>query len=391
LKTGSPGFDNAEKAGSLARIATATVFFVLGFMVASWITHIPTIKHQLQLTSSELGIALLGIAIGSLLSISAVGILIARWGSRKVTAVGSLLGTSVMALPVLMPSYNLLIIAFLGMGLANGTAVVAMNAQGVAVENRLGRIIMSSLHAMFSIGGLAGSLMAVALLTAGLSPTVHILTATAISLTLVLCARGFLLSERTETVRADRGNFSLRINLVLLGLLTFVTLMTEGAIADWSALYFQQQLKLQREMAGLGYAGFSLAMAIGRLTGDRLVTSFGRATLLRTGGALAALGFVMILLEHWLLAIFGFICVGLGISNVIPLLYSVAGNVKNVRAGVGIATVSATGHLGFLVGPPLVGFLADWIGLTQALGIFFIFMAGIALSAKWVERQTADG
>ncbi len=375
--------------GSLARVATATVFFVLGFMVASWITHIPTIKNQLQLTSSQLGIALLGIAIGSLLSMSVVGILIARWGSRRLTVAGSLLGTSMMALPVLMPSYWLLIFAFTGIGIANGMAVVAMNAQGVAVENRMGRIIMSSLHAMFSIGGLAGSVFAVLLLIAGASPIAHILTATALSLGLVLCIKGFFLVDQPETARAGHGTLSLRANLLLLGLLTFVTLMTEGAIADWSALYFQQQLKLKHEMAGLGYAGFSLAMAVGRLTGDRLVMSFGKATLLRTGGALAALGFGMILLEQYLLAIFGFICVGLGISNVIPLLYSTAGNIRDMRPGAGIATVSATGHLGFLVGPPLVGFLADWMGLTLALGMFLVFMAGIALSAKWVERQAS--
>jgi MFS family permease len=385
-----PGSGNA---GPLARIATAIVFFVLGFMLASWITHIPTIKNQLGITSSQLGLALLGIAVGSLLSTSIVGIFIERWGSRKVTVVGSLLGTVMMMMPVLMPGYLPLVIAFVALGAANGTGVVAMNAQGLTVENRMGRIIMSSLHAMFSIGGLIGSLFAIALLKAGVSPLAHILTAGAIGLVLVLASKRFLLPDRAtaETIKsgAGRSYFSPQKNLLLLGMLTFVTLMTEGAIADWSALYLHQQLEIKAEMAALGYAGFSLAMAVGRLAGDRLATLFGRSTLLQTGGALAACGFIMLVLaEHYLLAVGGFICMGLGISNVIPLLYSTAGNMKNTRPGVGIATVSATGHLGFLVGPPLVGFLADWISLTYALGIFAVFMAFVASMGKWVERQT---
>jgi MFS family permease len=371
-----------------ARVATAVVFFVLGFMLASWITHIPTIKSQLGITSGQLGLALLGIAAGSLLSTSIVGIFIHRWGSRKITIIGSLLGTIMMTLPVLMPSYTLLVIAFVALGAANGTGVVAMNAQGVTVENRMGRIIMSSLHAMFSIGGLAGSLFSIALLKAGVSPTAHSLTAGAIGLVLALASKRFLLPDRAAASQAGPGYFSPQKNLLLLGMLTFVTLMTEGAIADWSALYLHQQLQIKAEMAALGYAGFSLAMAIGRLVGDRLAALFGRGRLLQTGGALAACGFVMLVLaEHYPLAVAGFVCMGLGISNVIPLLYGTAGNMKAVRPGVGIATVSATGHLGFLVGPPLVGFLADWITLTYALGIFAVFMAFVASMGKWVERQ----
>ncbi len=381
--------DNTASPASLARIATAIAFFVLGFMLASWITHIPTIKNQLGITSGQLGLALLGIAFGSLLSTSIVGIFIARWGSRKITVIGSVLGTVMMTLPVLMPSYPLLVITFVALGAANGTGVVAMNAQGVTVEKRMGRIIMSSLHAMFSIGGLTGSLFAIALLKTGVSPAVHSLAAGMIGMLLVLGSKRFLLTDRTSPGQTGHGTLSLQKNLLLLGMLTFVTLMTEGAIADWSALYLYQQLRVNSEIAGLGYAGFSLAMAVGRLAGDHLATRFGRGTLLQTGGALAACGFIMLVLaEHYLLAVLGFVCMGLGISNVIPLLYGTAGNMKNTRPGVGIATVSATGHLGFLVGPPLVGFLADWIGLAYALGIFAVFMALVASMGRWVERQT---
>lgn len=389
MTTGSPGADNAA-AGSLARIATSTFFFVFGFLFASWITHIPTIKQQLEISASQLGMALLAIAIGALISMSCTGVLIPRWGSRRITAIGTLLGGTLMAMPVMMPSYTLLIIAFAAMGAANGAAVVAMNAQGVIVEKHLGKFIMSSLHAMFSIGGLTGSLFAVALLSLGVSPRAHTLTAVIIGLILVLAVKRFLLPERAAAGNGDKpSRFSPRPHLLLLGMLTFAALMTEGAIADWSALYLRQVLEVKPEMAGLGYAGFSLAMAAGRLAGDRLVAAFGRGALLQTGGALASLGFAMILLfEHYLLAVAGFVCVGLGVSNIIPLLYGAAGNLKDVSSSAGLATVTTTGHFGFLVGPPLIGFLADWIGLRLAFGIFVVFMAFIACLGKWVERQT---
>lgn len=391
MQTSSTGRVDALPAGNQARIATAAFFFIFGFMVASWITHIPTIKSRLGISSSELGIALLGIAIGSLISMYAIGMLTRRWGSRRLTIAGSLLGSALMGMPVLMPDYRMLLACFVALGLANGCAVVAMNAQGIAVERRLGRFIMSSLHAMYSIGGLVGALFALLMLSAGASPAAHSLSAAAIAIALALGARRFLLSDRVESEHQDsKGHFSAQGSLLLLGMLTFVTLMTEGAIADWSALYLHQQVGMRSEMAGLGYAGFSLAMAAGRLAGDRMVLTFGRGSLLRAGGALAALGFAMIVLfPHYLVVVTGFICVGLGVSNVIPLLYGTAGNMKNVQPGIGIATVSALGHLGFLVGPPLIGFLADWTGLAFALGIFILFMAFVAAMGRWVERQTS--
>lgn len=389
MQTGSTGPDAA--AGNLARIATAAYFFIFGFMVASWIAHIPTIKSRLGISSGQLGMALLGIAIGSLISMYVIGMLTQRWGSRKLMVAGSLLGSALMGMPALMPDYRLLLACFVTLGIANGCWVVAMNAQAIAVERRLGRFIMSSLHAMYSIGGLAGSLFALLMLSAGVSPGAHSLTAAAMCLTLALGVKRFLLSDRLESeYRPGKSHFSAQGGLLLLGMLTFVTLMTEGAIADWSALYLHQQIGLKSATASLGYAGFSLAMAAGRLAGDRIVLAFGRGSLLRAGGTLAALGFTMVVMfDHYLTAVSGFICVGLGISNVIPLLYGTAGNMKNVRPGIGIATVSALGHLGFLVGPPAIGFLADWTGLAFALGIFILFMILVAVMGKWVENQTS--
>jgi MFS family permease len=391
MQISSTGGSGAAPAGTLARIATAVFFFVFGFMVASWIAHIPTIKNRLGISSGQLGMALLGIAIGSLISMYLIGMLTQRWGSRRLMVTGSLLGSALMGMPVLMPDYRLLLACFMALGIANGCWVVAMNAQAIAVERRMRRFIMSSLHAMYSIGGLAGSLFALLLLSAGVSPEAHSLTAAALALLLALGVKRFLLPDRLESEHhSGKGHFSARGGLILLGMLTFVTLMTEGAVADWSALYLHQQIGLKSEMASLGYAGFSLAMAVGRLAGDGLVLRFGRAMLLQTGGALAALGFAMVVMfDHYLTAVSGFVCVGLGVSNVIPLLYGAAGNMKNVQPGIGIATVSALGHLGFLIGPPAIGFLADWTGLAFALGIFILFMALVALMGKWVENQTS--
>ncbi|MDY7230165.1 MFS transporter [Hyalangium rubrum] len=376
----------AEPSAPAARAAVSAIFFVNGFAFASWVPHIPTVQARLGLGAGQLGVALLGMAVGSLVSMPLTGGLVARWGSRAVTLVTSVLLCALVVLPVHAPSLSWLAVALMAFGAATGAMGVAMNAHAVAVERKLGRPVMSSFHGLFSLGGLVGSGGSILALSSGLTPSGHMMGAGALGLLIVLGVGRMLLpgaaDEAGEAVR-----FALpRGPLLGLGGLAFFVLVVEGAMADWSAVYLRQSLRAEAGLAGLGYAVFSLAMSVGRLTGDRLVTLFSPERLVRVGGALAACGLGgALLLHHPLAAVVGFCCVGLGLSNLIPVLFSAASRTPGSSPGVSIASVSTAGYCGFLVGPPLVGFLADELGLPLALGLLVVFLAVVGLGGALVR------
>ncbi|WP_224367602.1 MFS transporter [Hyalangium versicolor] len=376
----------AEPSPSAARVGVSAIFFINGFAFASWVPHIPTVQARLGLSASQLGLALLGVAVGALVAMPVTGALVARWGSRAVTLVSSLLFCPMVALPVRAPSLVWLSLLLVAFGAINGAMDVAMNAHAVTVERKLGRTIMSSFHGLFSLGGLTGSGAAMLLISLGLSPELHMACAGALGLLVVLASARTLLPPS-----ADEGGsahtFALPRGPVLwLGLLSFFVLMAEGAMADWSAVYLRNSLNSAAGLAGAGYAVFSLAMSTGRLTGDRLVTALGPERLVRVGAALAAGGLGgALLLHHPVAALIGFGCVGLGLSNLVPVLFSAAGRVRGSSAGVAIAAVSTTGYGGFLVGPPLVGFLADHTSLSGALAMLVPALVLVAANGRLVR------
>ncbi|WP_224248541.1 MFS transporter [Hyalangium gracile] len=377
-----------EPSGPAARIAVSAIFFMNGFAFASWVPHIPTVQTRLGLSAGQLGLALLGVAAGALVAMPVAGALVARWGSRGVTLASALLFCPLVALPVHAPGLPWLAAALLLLGAVNGALDVAMNAHAVTVERRLGRTVMSSFHGLFSLGGLVGSGSSILLLAWGLTPEAHMAGAGAVGLLATLPASRLLLPGSAD-VGGNAHAFALPRGPVLwLGLVSFFVLMTEGAMADWSAVYLRHSLHSEAVMAGAGYAVFSMAMATGRLTGDRLVTTLGPERLVRAGGVLAALGLgAALLLHHPVAALVGFGCVGLGLSNLIPVLFSAAGRQRGSAAGVAIAAVSTTGYGGFLAGPPLVGFLADSIGLPGALALLVPALAIVATGGRLVRVE----
>ncbi len=379
--------ERASSEARAGRIALSLIFFVNGFAFASWVPHIPTVQTRLGLDTGRLGLALLGAAVGALVAMPLTGALLVRWESHRVTLLSSLLFCALVGLPVHASGLASLTLALVAFGAANGAMDVAMNAQGVLVERRMGRPILSSLHAMFSLGGLAGAGGSVLALGAGLTPETHMALAAGLGLLVVGGTARWLLPVRSE--EAAGPTFVLpRGPLLLLGGMTFLILLTEGAMADWSAVYLRHSLGADSNVAGAGYAVFSLAMAAGRLTGDRLVVAFGPEPLVRLGGLLAAGGLgVALVLHHPLAAVLGFGCVGLGLSNIIPLLFSASGRIPGIASGLAIASVSTAGYGGFLAGPPLVGFLAAHTGLPPALGLLALFMALVALGAALVRPR----
>lgn len=370
-----------------ARVAIATIFFVNGFAFASWVPHIAAVQSRLELGPDVLGLALLAVALGGLVSMPLTGALLGRWGSYRVTLVSALVYCPLVVLPVRAPSLALLALSLLAFGAANGAMDVAMNAHGVALERQLGRPILSSLHALFSLGGLAGAGGSMLALSSGLTPATHVIVAAALALVLVVVASRLLDSAPSRTVSGPSFVWP-RGPLLVLGGMGFLILLTEGAIADWSAVYLRNEVAADPDLVGAGFAVFSMAMAAGRLAGDRVVSRSSPAGVVRAGGVLAAAGLGgALLLHHPVAALVGFGCVGLGVSNIVPLLFSAAGRTPGIPTGTAIASMSTAGYGGFLAGPPLVGFLADGVGLPIALGLLVVSMGSVSAGARWVGRS----
>lgn len=377
----TPSFTPAAVAK--ARYAVLAIFFINGVGLASWFPHIPAVKERLALSESVLGLALLSMAAGALLAMPVMGWLLPRLGSRRMTAIMVMVFSVALLFPVVAPNLPLLMLALLCFGASSGALDVSMNAHAVIVERAGKSTMMPVFHGFFSLGGLAGAAATGVLIGIGVTPTQHVIGTVLLLLVAALFAWQPLLPEVTG--KAVMGPSLARPTgpLVGLGLLAFLALFGEGAMADWSALYLRGVLGTSAAFAATGYAAFSLAMAVGRLIGGVLVNRFGALILMRASATLAAVGLgIGLLVAHPLAAVIGFACVGLGGANLIPILFSAAGRTPGINTGPAIAAVATTGYCGFLVGPPLIGAVAETLNLTLALGLVVFGMALIAVFAR---------
>lgn len=352
-----------------SRKAVLIIFFINGTLLSSWIPHIPLIQERLGLSDGLLGIALFSMAIGAIVSMSISGILSSRYGSRKVTIVSAFAFCFSLPLPVIAPTFLTFVIALFLFGACNGAMDVAMNAQAVAVEKKYNKPIMSAFHGFFSIGGLIGATLGGIVLACGLSPSIHVVTVSCLMFPAIIISRRNLLLQQVGSAFRKESNFlKPRGRLLGLGLLAFLVLVAEGSVADWSSVFIKQALQTGPGFVAAGYASFSLMMAIGRLRGDKFVANIGPVTLTRTASIIAAsgLGLVLLIPNHFTVIV-GFGCVGLGLSNLIPVVFSSAGRIPGISPSKGIAVVATAGYFGFLAGPPLIGCVAELSTLSLAL------------------------
>ena len=369
-----------------ARIAVAAIFFINGFSFASWVPRLPEVKLALDLSEGALGGALFAVAFGALLAMPLAGALATRFGSRIVTSIGLVLFLLAPIGWALAPSLPLLTLGFLAIGAAAGATDVAMNAQGVAVERAYGRSILSSLHGMFSLGGMSGALVAAVVIGQGVPLALHMAAVAGVALPLGLLASLALLPA-SHDARAGGPTFALPSRgLLALGAIAFCALLTEGAIGDWSAVYMTMSLGSPGEVAAIAFAAFQLTMAAGRFAGDRLITRFGRTRIARAGGLLAAagLGCALVLAQPFA-AIAGFALVGAGLAATFPITVSAAAERGDMAPGNAIAAIATLGYFGFMVGPPTIGAAAQALGRPVALALLPVLCLTIALLA----HQTA--
>jgi predicted MFS family arabinose efflux permease len=363
--------------------AVAAVFFVNAGAFASWLPRIPEIKAELGLTEGMLGLALLGMPVGLLIAMSVVGWAIVRFGTvRVMTATLALYSLSII-LPPLMPGPLWLALALVVVGFGNATMDVAMNVEAAAIESKRRAAIMGACHGTWSLGAMTGA--AVGGLAAQLSipPVIHLTIAAAGFATLGAWAIGRLAKLPVDPAPPGPAFALPPRRLLGLGLIGFAALLAEGAMADWSAVFLRTTLGAEPWLAGGGFAAFALAMAIGRFQGDVLVERFGNAAVLSFGGVLAAVGMVLGPVSgHPPTAVFGFVLVGFGIAAVVPILFRAAASTPGIAPGTAIAAVATTGYLGFLAGPPMIGLLADRIGLGTALAMVALLLLAMAVAAR---------
>ncbi len=365
----------------LARRGTSAMFLICGTATSSWAPMVPFAKERLGLDEAALGLILLALGGGSTVAMPLAGMAIHYWGSRRVVICTAL--AMCIALPFLSaaPSPLLLTLTLFAFGAALGAMDVAMNAQAIAVQHAMARPIMSSFHALFSVGGIVGAAMVSVFLRSGVG--------LAAGVTIIAVAMsGLALLEQRHLVK-DMGSpegttFTIvpKAAVLLLGALCFMSFLGEGAVLDWSAVFLREQRHVDVSLAGMGYAVFSVAMTICRFAGDAFTHRFGPRQVLRIGGALACAGFLAVALLPWTVtALAGFVIVGIGASNIVPVLFSGAGRVPGVPPGIALATVTTIAYTGLLLGPALIGFVADATTLPVAFVLVAAMFGAVAAAA----------
>ncbi|MER5307610.1 MFS transporter [Streptomyces sp. NPDC002773] len=391
--SGGPGGDTATRSLSRLRLALTLFFALDGFLFAGWVVRIPAVKQQTGASAGDLGLALLGVSAGAVITMTLTGRLCRRYGSHAVTVATAVLLSLSVALPALTRSPLALGLVLLVFGAAYGGINVAMNSAAVDLVTALRRPVMPSFHAAFSLGGMIGAGLG-GLLAGSLSPTTHLLGLTVVGLVLTALAGPVLLRhpspapppESLAPAEASDGpsRGGTRRTVLVFGVIALCTAYGEGALADWGALHLEQDLGAHPGVAAAGYSVFALAMTVGRLTGTALLERLGQTRTLVAGGATAAGGMLLGALAPTVWAtLLGFAVTGLGLANIFPVAVARAGAVAGPS---GVATASTLGYGGMLLGPPSIGFLADWFSLPLALTTVAVLAAGAAAMGYWARN-----
>jgi len=353
----------------LPSASVGTAFAVMSILFGTWITRIPDIQQQTGLSDGQLGLALLGMPLGAIAIMAFMGQIIHHHGAGKVTWVSSVVFVLAMILPTLAVDLWTLAGALVIVGIGVGSMDVSMNATAAVVEKQSQRLIMSTSHAVFSLGGMIGAGIGSVVVGLGVSTFAHFSYTIATMLAVVLVVRKQWLAISEDNQGSHKWVWPTR-SLALLVFIGFCALLSEGAIADWSAIYLRRTLQGSAFIGGLGFAGFSLTMSLGRFYGDLVIPKWGAGNLVQWGGLLAgaSLG-VALMIGNPTVSIVGFTLAGLGLSCVIPIIFSASARIPGVSPGGGIAAVSSMGYMGLMVGPPAIGFIAEEFGLTLGLGL----------------------
>ena len=371
-----------------ARRAVSVAFLVNGAFFACLACRIPDIQRSLGLDEAQLGFAFLSCSLGAFFGVALAGRICARNGSHRVTVLSGIGASIALSLLSLVPNLWSFIIVFVAFGACTATMDVAMNTNGVAVEKQLPKPIMSSLHGMFSLGGLTFAGVGWCVLKAGVSVPIHFMGASALfAATLMITGPHYLESAPDPEhiapafVMPDRA-------VLIVGIIGFCAFLSEGAMGDWSAIYMRKELHQSAAGSTIGYLAFTLSMTLTRFGGDAVLHRWGASATLRLCGLVTAIGMAVALIvgSPWLTVV-GFASVGFGMAIVAPIAFSLGGRLGGEKPDHAIASIATMSYTAFLVGPALIGFLAKSCSLRDALALIVLLALVIVFLSGYAERH----
>ena len=370
------------------RRSVSVFFFMHGLCFASWASRIPTIQSALNLSASSLGAILFALPLGFFISLAVAGWLIAKIGSKKAVVLSStvyslsLVGIGLSTTP-LQVTASLLLFGFFA-NLLN----ISINTQAVAVEGLYQKRLMATFHGLWSLAGFAGAALGTWMIGQSVSPLQHFIFVCLFVLIAVAISAFYLVEKDKPTGKRSPILALPDKSLIGLGLIAFCSMMVEGAMFDWSGVYFIDVIHVNSELTGMGYTTFMIAMAGMRFLADAFAGRFGLRRVLQTSGMLATIGLLLaVILPQLIPTLLGFLLIGMGVSSVVPMVYSAAGKSKTMSAGMAITAVSSLGFMGFLIGPPLIGFIADALSLRGSFLALTIMSGAVVVISSLLRRD----
>ncbi|MBB2146775.1 MFS transporter [Pedobacter sp. LMG 31464] len=368
-------FQNHPYSKKRVRLAVSLFYFGQGVCFASWASRIPDLKSAMQLSDAQLGSILLALPLGQLITMPISGRLTTIFGSRRMLTIATpLYALALTILALATAGWQLAIFLFL-FGIAGNLCNIALNTQGVAGETYYGKPIMTSFHGAWSVGGFSGALIGLLMVNLHLTPYIHFWIIAILAWAHIAINYRYLLgwqkpkeTEKTKLFTKPQGV------LVQLGIIGFCSMATEGAMFDWSGVYFKEIVKAPHALVILGYTSFMIMMATGRFLGDKVIARYGRKRMLQISGVIISTGmFISVLFPFIVPATIGFMLVGIGVSGIVPMVYTIAGSNKKVSPGIALAMVSGVSYFGFLMGPPLIGYISALSSLRYSYAVIGCF------------------
>ena len=373
---------------SQRRVALGALFFFMGICFASWAARIPDIQSKFQLSEGQLGTLLLCLPIGSMVGLPIAGWSVHHYGSRIVILICSFAYALTLPLIGLAPNLWVIVPVLMIFGMLGNIMNISLNTQALGLENQLGKSILASFHGVWSMAGFTGAGLGAGMIFLSFSPAAHYVVVALLSILMILLSQKFVINDKQAA--GEEGGLVLRKPdslLLRVGLISFLGMMAEGCMFDWSGVYFKKIVEAEPELVSLGYVCFMGAMAFGRFVTDKAINRYGKIPVLQISGILIFLGLLLaVLFPSLYTAALGFLLVGFGVAYIVPVSYGIAGRSKLYSPSVALAMVSTLSFFGFLVGPPLIGFIAEAFNLQVSFALIAINGLGILLLTSFGKQ-----
>lgn len=378
------------KASYLKRVrwAVTLFYFAMGLNFATWASRIPDIQAYLGLSEGDLGTILFAIPVGQLCMMPFSGGLAVKYGSHRTVVIGLCFYVcGLIGLGFAREQWHLVIALFF-FGIFSNLTNISVNTQGIYTEGLFRRAVMSSFHGAWSLAGFTGALIGIGMKALHLTPNWHFVIVGVVIWGVVFFNYKYLVKVKSPEKQKEKRKLFSKPDTVLLwlGLMAFCCMMSEGIMFDWSGVYFRKVVGAEGALGVMGYASFMAFMAIGRFSGDIIIAKFGRKRVLQVAGIMVSIGlYGAVAFPYLIPAMLSFMLVGLGVSTIIPIIFSVAGSRPNIAPSIALQTVSSVSFLGFMLGPPVIGHVAEATSLRTSFAIIGIFGIGIAFLASRVK------